>query len=283
MSFLFGIVLALLALVSWAVSDLVTTMSLHRENKWKVLMLGQLFGALLIFVMLVFLNQFPPITFEMLAWVVGLGVVNVVGMYSQYEAMHKKGVALTSPLVNSWGVITVVLGVAFYGELISLLQIIGVFLVVAGIFVMSLKKGEKIVFDTPLLYAIISMVMWGAFFFIVKIPVVLFGALLVSMMVKVFTSLFCVPMLSIKKISLFDTIRSNVLFILLIGLIDSAGIVAYNFAIGFAPVSIVATIASSIPALAVLLGVFVLKEKLSRRQALGILSVMAGIIAVASA
>ncbi len=281
MSFEIGVLLALLSLVLWGFSDLVTKISLDRDSKWKVLFLGQLFGGLIILIAAALLGELNRLFSGLLIWLLALGVINFVGMYTYYEAMRVKGIALTTSIAYSWSLIAIALGLIFYNESITLLQIVGILFILLGIFAITLKQGEKLVFDKTFFFAVASMFVWGVFFFLVKQPILLFGPVIVAMTVKIVTSLTSIPVLLHKKISVLETKQKVLLGILAVGLLDSTGLLAYNLAVTNAPVSIVAPISSATPVLSVLLGVLVLKEKLLTQQKLGILTTIAGIILVA--
>jgi len=90
-----------------------------------------------------------------------------------------------------------------------------------------------------------------------------------------------VPALIRKKMKVWNLKRHVLLLVILLGLVDGGGFLALSAAMAQAPVSIVSVIASASPALSVLLGVLILKEKLDRRQTLGILGAIFGILLIA--
>ncbi|MCK4589504.1 MAG: DMT family transporter [Nanoarchaeota archaeon] len=275
-----GIMLAFVAMITWGFSDLVTKLSLDKESKWKVLFLGQLMGGLLILLVAVFFVDFRILASKGIYYLFILGLVNLGGVYTFYKSMKEKGVALTSPIVNSWALITIALGLIFYKEAISSLQWLAVILIIGGVFVVLLKKTGKIRFDSSLIYAVISMVFWGLFFFLLKEPNLIFGALIVASSVKLITSFFSIPILIREKVNPFK-IKYNILFyIVLLAIFDGVGFSAFNFALKYSPVSIASIVISATPIVSVTLGIVVLKEKLSLRQKIAIIAVIAGLILV---
>lgn len=278
MDFLFGVFLALLSMLFWGLSDVLTKVSLSKSSKWLVLFLGQLFGAFIIFVLAFFLGELGNFFSYGLIYLLLISLVNFIGFFFFYKAIAKKGVALTSPIINSWAFITVILSIFFYNETISLVQAVAIILILFGIFLITFKKQEKIAFDSTFVFALLAMITFALFFFLLKIPIEIFGVLLVVLGVRLFTSILSVPFLVVKKINISNIKLFALLAILGVGLLDTFGFLAYSFSMNYAPVSIVAPIGSSVPIVSVILGVLVLKEKLNTRQKIGIITTIAGLL-----
>ena len=275
-----GIILAFASMLIWGLSDLVTKISLNKESNWKVLFFGQFFGGLAVFFIALGFVDFSSINLSKLYYLPLFGLANFIGMYTFYKSMQVKGVSLTAPIINSWAFITVILGAIFYHETLGFLHSSAILLILLGLFFITSVNLKKFKFDSSFAFAIFSMVLWGVFYFLLKIPNIIFGALLVTSTVKIITSFFTIPVLFRKKINLFDTNKKSLFVMLLVGLTDAFGFLALNFAYNYSPVSIVATIGSAVPVVSVLLGVLVLKEKLNLRQLSGIVIVIAGLILI---
>ena len=273
-----GIILAFVAMISWGLSDLVTKLSLDRESKWKVLFLGQLIGGLLVFGVALFFADLSVLASKGISYLFILGFINLAAMYTYYKSMQEKGIALTSPIVNSWALVTIILGLVFYKEMLGSLQWLAVVFIMGGVFAVMFKGKAK--FDGSLIYAVISMVLWGVFFFLLKEPNLIFGALLVASLVKLITVFFSIPILVRKKVNIFKTESRILFFIILIAITDGVGFSVFNFALKYAPVSIASLIISAVPIIGVGFGVMIFKEKLSFRQKIAIVTVIIGLILV---
>lgn len=278
MKILFGIILAFTSMLLWGFSDLFTKLSLDRESKWKVLFFGQLFGGILVLIIALLFTDLKIIASKGFGYLILLGLINVAGMYTFYKSVKKKGLALTSPIMNAWVFITVILGLIFYNEVISNLQWLAIVFIVGGVIAVTIKKQQKIKFDSSFIYAITSMIIWGIFFFLLKVPNLIFGAIIVTSSIKLLSSAFSVPILIQKKIKLFQTKHRVLCYIILIGILDSIGFLAFNFALNYSPVSIVSAISSAVPVVSVILGVIILKENLTTGQKIGIITAIIGLI-----
>ena len=272
----FAVVFALVSVFLWGICDLVTKYSLDHDSKWRVIFLGQIFGGLIVLCAAVFFGEAGK-WLEFLPWIIALGAINLVGMLTFYSAMKAKGVALTSSVVNAYPFITLGLGLFFFGEKVAIHQILASALILTGVLAITFKKGQKIRFDKSFLFALASMAVWGVLFFLLKIPVSIAGALLITAGLKIATPIASLPVFFIKKISLFEKKTRLMLLIALVGLLDSLALLGYNLAIKDAPVALIAPIAGAVPAVSVILAVLILKEKISIRQTLGVLAIITGI------
>ena len=114
----------------------------------------------------------------------------------------------------------------------------------------------------------------------IKIPNLIFGAIIVTVTLKLFSSAFSLPMIIKRKINLIDTKFSMLITLLIVGALDAVGFLIYNIAIGKAPITVIAPISSASPVLSVLLGVIFLKELITNKQKIGIAAAIIGLIII---
>ncbi|MBN2122504.1 DMT family transporter [Candidatus Micrarchaeota archaeon] len=278
---LLGIAFALLTPNLWALSDLGLKFCLKKESWWKILVLAQLFGGIFMLAVSLLAGENLSFPIEWIGWVILLSLIALVATAAYYRAMDEREMALASPICNSWGIVTILLGVLFLGEAVNPMQWAAILLIMGGVFAISLKKGAKLEFDISLAHAVVSMLFWGMFFFLLKLPGEVVGAAFIIAIAKLLTGTLIFPMLSRKGISIRDTALSSIALIALMGALDAGGFLAYLLAINELPLYLVAPIASAVPVLGVLLGVLVLKERPGRLQALGIVCAIAGTIILA--
>jgi drug/metabolite transporter (DMT)-like permease len=195
--------------------------------------------------------------------------------------MDEREMALASPICNSWGIVTIILGVLFLGEAVNPLQWAAILLIMGGVFAISLRKGAKLKFDISIGHAVISMLFWGMFFFLLKLPGEVVGTAFIIAIAKFLTAILILPLLARRGISIRGTALSSIALISLMGALDAGGFLAYLLAINELPLYVVAPIASAVPVLGVLLGVLVLGERPGGVQALGIVCAIAGTIILA--
>jgi len=274
-----GVFLALASMIFWGIGDLLTKLSLNRESKWIVLFASQLSGAFILIAIAFFAGGFEYLLPIGILYLIILGILNFFGVATFYKSMHENGISLTSPIVNAWAVVTIFLGITLYGESLSLIQVMGAAIVIGGIVLITFKRGTRASFDQSFLFALASMLFFGIFSFLVKIPVLLFGAITVAISIKLLSAISAVPIPEVRR-KIFGIENSLLLLLFALGLFDSFGFLTYNYAISISPVSLVAPIVAASPAISVLLGVFVLREKVSNQQKMGILITLGGLIII---
>ncbi len=275
-----GILFAFASLLSFSFSELATKLALNHNSKWKVILLGQLFGGVIILVLTFLLDEWVVISSSGWWWLIGLALANFAGMFAYYKAMEAKGVALTSSIANSWAVIPIILGIVIYNEAVSSIQALAMVLILAGIVAIVFKKGERFSVDRYLVFAVVSMIIWGLYFFSMKAPLLLMGAFVVASVAKIMTSFLAIPIIVTEKINVMNTTAKAFWLIILVGFLDGIGFLTYNLAILKSPMSIVAPIISAVPVISVMLGIFLLREKLTSLQKMGICAAVMGLLLI---
>ncbi len=278
---IYGIALAFICLVFWSIADLLIKISLNHESKWKTLFFAQLFGGLTALAIALATGEIGKIFAGDITALLLLGAMNFITMFCYYEALNRKGLALSSPISNSWPIVTIALGVIFYREILTSNQIAAIFLILIGIFITTIKNKEKFTFDTSFVFGLISMLSAGIMFFLIKNPTLVFGPLIVAASIKIISSMVSLPFSIYKKIDLGNTRQNILLALIAIGTLEGLGLVAYGLASNYAPVSTIALIAGGLPALTVLLGVVILKEQMDKQQKIGVGATLIGILLAA--
>ncbi|MFH0922427.1 MAG: DMT family transporter, partial [Candidatus Micrarchaeota archaeon] len=99
--------------------------------------------------------------------VVGSGLV--VGNLLFFKAIQIGNVSLVGPISELWSVFTVIAAALFLGEMLSSIQIVGVAIAFAGIFVVSKHSHfSKQLSSKSIHYALAAAVVWGCTWFLVK-------------------------------------------------------------------------------------------------------------------
>jgi uncharacterized membrane protein len=143
----------------------------------------------------------------------------------------------------------------------------GIFLISGNPFSL-LGKGRK-EFAKGAGLAFIVCVLWGAVFFLLKIPAVAIGPVLTSFLLEFFQMLFAGLHMRMGKEAFAMPERGMMKYIIASAVLIAIAGLAYNLGISTGSVSIVAPISMSSPAIAALYGKFVYKERLAPWQYLG--------------
>ncbi len=273
-----GILLSLSSLLSWTFSDLLAKKTLQKQALWFISFWGQLFGGIAILAIGIFMGEIQSLAWESWPWVLLLSVLNVFGMFCFYKAIQSKGVALSLPVIYSWSIPSIFLGMIFLDQFPSTLQWLGVCGAIFGIFLVSVDTKAKHWVDKGTLYAFLSMLTWAIFYFLIREPSQVHGEWFLSSGIKIGSALFALPFLFKEGHSLSGTLKNLSWSLGLIGVLDALGLIFLTTALQISSTAIVTGIISTTPVVVAFFGVFLFKEKVTHQQKLGILISTIGLI-----
>ena len=220
-------------------------------------------------------------------WLMGLIVViGYLPLLAYFKAINVGKVGIITPIANSSSLVTVLLSVIFFREILLPVQMLAVALIIGGIILLSvnfrdwrsstlLKAGEGI----P--YAVFAMFGWGLVFFLYKFPVTSFGALPAAFLIEAGILICSVLYAKSKNISLSLPPKAALLPIIAVAVLAALASAFLNLGFARANVSIVAPLAFAGPLLAALYGRLFYGEKLTTYQWGAVLVILAGIVILA--
>ncbi|OGK25818.1 hypothetical protein A3A46_00185 [Candidatus Roizmanbacteria bacterium RIFCSPLOWO2_01_FULL_37_13] len=206
------------------------------------------------------------------------------GTYIIYcKALEKGKVPIIVPIVSAWALISAVLGIVFLGEPIYLLKAVSIFIITLGIIILTInwnqiKRNQLNLFNPGVVFALMVAVGWGFSFFYLGSLSRQMGWFFTTVGTRMFVMIsFFLGYISItNRTNMFQNVPWKVLFP--IAALDVVAFTTYNLAVSRYDVSYVSVISSASPLVAVILGEFLLKEKTSLLQKLGIVIIIVGII-----
>jgi uncharacterized membrane protein len=214
------------------------------------------------------------------------GVVQPAMRVFQYKGMEKIGTSRAITLRNSYPVLSVVIGIVFLGEQITLLGTIGTVLIVAGIVLSSWKLEEQfkdfrwLYVIYPLITASITSVVHPLrrFALLQSNEPLFFAALVGPISLLSFAAYYATPVNQEKLV--WD--RRAFWPFLLSGLGETLAVLFMLNAFANGPVVIVSPISATSPIWTALLGAIFLRqlEGLTWASMLGTISVVVGVIAI---
>lgn len=242
------------------------------------------------FVILVIIELFigaPLIQLQQLLILLLIGLAATTGYLSFYKALELGPVSLVAPIASSDGAIAALIGLVFFGEILTALQGAGLILVFLGILLVSadfsqIRAGIKHP-GKGTLYALITMLGFG---------ITLAGISWFSQQYGWFMPILgirfaiIVPLIIIaagkRRFKPAAKLEINtVLTIIGIGALETLGLLAFTSGTAMetqAPTAIVASIYATFPIITVILSYFIFKERPVRNQWAGIIGVIAGMI-----
>lgn len=227
------------------------------------------------------LGQVPPLTLESIAIALGMGALGAVMLAALYRALALGPIAIVSPVVAANAAVTVVLAVTLLGERLSTAQLGGIVATIAGIALAS--TDLRVVRETlgrPSLgvrLALLTMVGFGVLGFLLATVSRSYGTLPMVLLLRAGTTALLVAFAAARGASALAP-RVALGAIVLIGVLDTGGNLAYGYGATLGYASIVATASSAYPLIPFILGVTVLRERIAPNQVAGVALLLAGLL-----
>lgn len=294
-----GLLYGLGAAVAWGITDISSALAGRRVGSLGVLVGAQTVG-LVVLVVIAVLRGVDPWSMPMstFVYVMGLGILGGVAYLTFFTALRIGPVAVVSPVVAAFGGLTVVLAVIFRGETLEPLQALGAVLATVGIVMTGVVldgglrgirlRGAGVAFALVALttFAILTVGTAG--------PIKDEGWLEVTLVSRGADVVFAFSILTVILArrpvwsrALVETggvtDRRGPLLVVASGLLDVTGLISFAIGLEVAETWLVGLASSFGPAVAVLVAVAFLHERLRPVQWLGLAALGLGMLAIAVA
>jgi len=283
-----GIGLAFVAMLCWGFGDFLIQRSVRKIGDWESLFAICGLGAL---VLLPFVwKELPSVAFgqaKSLLILLGTGLILFVAAIFDFEALKRGKLAVVEPIWSLEVPAAALLALFILGEKISILQTTLISILVVGLVLVSIKekyslkkffveKGVAISFFAAFLMGSANFFYgWGA-----RVTDPLIVNFFVNAFVTAVTGLYLLARGRMAK-ALKD-LASNRAVILSMCLADNSAWIAFAFAMTLAPIAVATALSESYIIIAVLLGLFINREKLQFHQKVGLIGAIATAVALAA-
>jgi drug/metabolite transporter (DMT)-like permease len=300
------VIYGLIAAIGWGTSAIAATNAARRAGTYVAVLSGQGVGVVVLVLLAVFLH--PPLATirgPVVIGLIGAGLLGLLGYLTFYRALEYGGaVGLVSAISATYGGITTLLAVIVLGEHIGGFGAAGVVLAVAGVAMASARSqgnaeksavavGEPIVGLAPapsrarglsragVPLALASAVAYGIGGFLLGDYSARAGALgsaLVAHGSSVTALLLALPFLGRRKAGRSGT--SGLTWAVAAGLTDAVGLLAFARGGQIGRVAVTAAVSSVYPVIPLVAGLVMFAERLGRRQLLGIILIITGLVMI---
>lgn len=209
------------------------------------------------------------------------GTLSGAAIIYLYRALAAGAASVATPIVASFSLVTVLLSVIFLKERLTVIIALGIFLTVAGVAGVSFKASNLSVLKKGVILPGVAPAVMGAFFFgtssfTMKLVVNELGPYL-----PLLTSKVCAMIMVLFLRTPYCATRWHktrlIPLLVIVGFLDTAGLLAFNHGIARELVSVVTPLAGVHSALTVVLAMLFLGERLEANQKLGLFSLLAGV------
>ena len=252
-------------------------------------MLGmQLTGTVLYAVALAALGRFPALSFDLVPLALALATLGLVGLLLFYKALALGPIAIVSPIGAAYVMVTVLLVVVFLGERLNPAQTIAIGVTTIGIIATGTdgrSLGAALSRPKPGVWlAILAMLAFGGWAALMAYATREHDGLAMILMQRIVSVTASVAILVALRRPLAGRIGVATLGIVVgSGLFDTLANVFYVLGVQGGYASIVATGSGVYPIIPALLAITVLGERLAPNQYVGVLVLLAGLVALGTA
>lgn len=276
---------ALIALVGWGTGDIFIA-KLSRKIGGIEALYAWLIGCFIL--MSFYLPWAGPIAdwkFYLIA--IALNLMGIFTNIFYFKALESGNASLVGTISGSFPVVTVPLSILLFAEKLSSLQLIAIILVIIGLIFSSLNLAEikkrnlgNLVKDKNIRYALLTCVLWGIYWTLIRIPIEKIGWFWASYCYFVAIILFPVLKLIKKNPVSYFSNKYTFLIIFAACLLTTLANFGFNIGLTYGYSSIVSPIAGASPVLFVIISRFVFHEKLTFPQKTGIIFTLMGIVLI---
>jgi len=302
-----AVIYGLMAAIGWGTSAIAATNAVKRLGTYIAVFTAQSIGMIVFVLLAAFLR--PPLTELRTSAVIGLGAAGLLGLLGYltfYRALECGGaVGLVSAISATYGGVTTLLAVIVLGEHLGGFGAMGVVLAVVGV-AMASARSQSITEKPPVAVAepidgvapgpsrawelsragvplaLASAAAYGTGGFLLgdySARVGALGSALLEHSSLVAVLLLVLPFFAKRKGGRLG--RSGMMWAAAAGVTDAVAVLAFSRGGQVGQVAVTAAVSSAYPVIPLVAGLVMFGERLSRRQLLGILLIVGGLVMIA--
>jgi drug/metabolite transporter (DMT)-like permease len=288
-SFLIALIAGLSGMLGWGISDFFAKKTIDKIGALKTLIGMQIIGGLTLLMFFLLNKQaFPTITGTMLFYVSALALLDGAGYLFLYRAFEKGVMSIVSPIAASAAGFSVIVAVFVFKESLSLFGSLGVILIFLGILITSTDLKDlrssfskaNLTNGIPEAIAVMFLVglwfpLWDKF---VEGQEWLFW--LIALKLTTGTMLCIYFYLTNKEKKLMNGYKSVIRTLVPVAVLDTIAYLGttWGYSITTNTTSLITVVANAYSLPTIILAYFLLKERINKQQALGIASIIGGIV-----
>ena len=274
-----GVVLALVASVSWGSADFLGGLSAKRLPILTVSAVSQLVGLAFTAGLVVATGAAMPGE-RALVFGLGAGCLGTVGLVALYSGLAIGPMGVVAPLVATSAIVPLVAGL-IQGERPTPVQLVGVVLALGGVALAARHRDEAGARVHPRAVALAVVAALGiGLMFVLLNEAAADGPAWSVLMVRVGAVSLLAVALVVRRPS-FSMDREQFATLAGVGVLDNGANVLFVLAAQRGLLSLIAVLASLYPVTTVLLARVALNERLSRIQIAGVVAALAGVAMIA--
>jgi transporter family protein len=214
-------------------------------------------------------------------------IVYSVGYLFFFKGFEIGNVSIVAATMNLWAVFTMLFACIFMGQRLSMIQTLGVLMIISGATLASLNwsdiRNQRFQLSSGVKEAVLGAFFFGIFWNISEIISEEVGWLLTTLFVKFGIVLFLLifSFLVKREIGLTKAATKTKYTVILMGIIEAGAVAVVNYGLTIGDAILITPIASALSIVTITLAIIFLKDKVTKLQGLGIITAIVGIIVTA--
>lgn len=278
MAYVFG----LITYLGWGSGDLFGTFATRRIGPYLTTFWAFAFAAILgAFYVPFALGNLHTVTPLLFAQTVLLGAIYIIGNVTFNEALRLSSAPIVGTVGGSFAALTVLLSYLFLGETISPLSIALIVMVFAGVFITTTAHNQKrdAGYARGMILALVSFLFWGIYFTFNKVLMARMGWFWPNYIpILLFPFIGAYMKLRHMKVALPQ--KGTAIPLVLNAVALRGGDFAFNIGASLGLTATIAPFGGAYPTLFAILSYLVFRDPLNRKQIVGILIALCGIVAL---
>lgn len=279
-----GVLFGVGAAVAWGAADYTTSIIAKGGRDFPALLAAHAAGSTFMALLFVFVVDPPALSTSDWIACIALGPFSVATYLSLFRALEIGPLALVSPVVAGWAVVSVFLALVVLAEPLNTTQVLGCTALVSGVVLAAarfgkLEEGEARM-GPGVLFALAAMVALGLYNFALGnlaqnigwfMPLFISRTAGVGVMLALAARNGAWPWRRLRP-------RALTAAMLVAGVGATAGALSFSRGAEISSVAITSAAAAIYPIFPVAAGLLILKERIARSQALGLALIVAGLL-----
>jgi drug/metabolite transporter (DMT)-like permease len=273
-----GIIFGILAMIAWGTSDFFAKKAVDKIGPYRTFAYSYLFGMFFILFFFILFPSYTNITFKLAGILLLLGIVNFLGYFFLYKGIELEKVSIISMVASCSPLMVFFLGVFLLNEVVATAHAIGAVVSVMGLVLLSAPSKIAKVNRWAVFMGIGTMVAWGLTIFLFGYFAIATHWIFAALLYKTVTYLVGISFLKLNRVRLTKPKRDIWIILILVGVVDSIGLLLFNYGAVIGIVSLVGPISALYPSVTLLLAWAFLKERLHLWQKIGGAGILLGLV-----
>lgn len=282
-----SILSGLAGMFGWGLYDFLGGVFAKQIGPFKSFFWSQLAGFLSTLLLAVLLATSSNIPIRAMVWFPVAAILYSAGYLFFFKGLEIGNVSIVAASMNLWAVFTMLFAFLFMGQRLSMMQTVGVLMIIAGATLASLKwsdlRSRTFQLSLGVKEAVLGAFFFGIFWNVSQIISEAVGWLLTTLFVKLGIVLFVLIFsLAVRReISWAKTAAKTKYAVVLMGVIEAAAVAAVNYGLTIGDAILITPIASALSVVTITLAMIFLRDKVTKLQGFGMVTVVLGIVVTA--